>query len=223
MSNEVKELPKATLVSRQVLTLADIAKQNDTSRGSLRSLHITKDYTEATEGHVLIRVAKNDDNINEFPYEKEVEKFGENDSVNLNLETINKIAKNFLSKSSPIPILNDFLVVKDKDKTKAIVADEDNVVEIKPFDNPEEIDYPDTDSFVDMDKAMLKKEHTKVIFRLDILLLLLNTIKKLTSDKYASIEFHIDNPTKPIYVKVIGYQNVDLAKRIEALIMPQKI
>ena len=143
------------ILNRTNLELAAFASDDET-RPALRSVHIGRGYTEATDGHVMMRVAIPDLDANEFPSIEGMDCTSNGKEALIPADAAKTMAK-AIPRKSTLPILQN-LVWDARDSTdtelKFAVTDLDTVQRFNP--RPVEGPYPPVDNVIPKDNRVFQ-------------------------------------------------------------------
>ena len=186
---------KNRLLGREVLALTKIVdKDGGYNREGLTFVHIGKDYAEATDGRLLVKVpVKVDDG--EFPEINGIEETSED--VLIPAETLKKAFAQ-APKNAALPILNNVMLGKRGDKNVLVATDLESTSEIEIPHTDEH--FPDTETVL----TFPEKGHLQVRLSEKVLQNLLDFMKVAGKDK------------KKIYSINFTFYNGDGAVKIRA-------
>lgn len=184
---------KAILLSKAQADLKTFASK-DPTRLSLNYIHVTREYAEATEGHILVRVPHDGMSTKEWPAVKGVGQGLNGDSVLVDHKLIDKAFKH-TDKRPSLPILNYVHLSLDENESPILTAtDLESSVNI--HQRKADSTFPDTDAVIPTGRR--KKT---VCISADLLSILANWATK-HGPKGVGINFYIESPTDSILCKV---------------------
>jgi DNA polymerase III sliding clamp (beta) subunit (PCNA family) len=203
------------LLNKLNFLVAPFASKED-SRYTLKAVHVTPEYTEATDGHRLVRITTPKDSASEFP---RVPGFTPNGSPKSFLLPVD--AAKTIQKAVPkthIPVVNHAAITGTGDENKPVaiaVTDLDNPQVFQP--RPVTGQYPNTDIVIPKDDAAAVFQFT---VRADYLAELCKAIQDFAGDgKYrpgiATLTFY--GPSKAVRLDA---RNENTDQNLIAILMP---
>lgn len=212
------------LINKKNLAVAALASSDET-RPALQFIRVTKEYTEAVDGHVFARVSNPKVEDDDFPVipglkrtkvKKSKSRKTQKGGFDECLIPANQAVK--LAKMIPrggacrtLPILEHVQLVKDGDDIKAVVTDLDNptVIQIR---QDKDMKYPNCDKIMPADKPV-----ATICVNADLLIKVLKLAGTFDKDscKKVIIEFR-----KPESALVLKADNDD--QTFYGLVMPQR-
>jgi len=206
------------IINKHNLNVVKAASKDET-RPALNSLHVTPEYTEATDGHVLIRTEIPKLKLSDYP-ECEDSLTGRTKSYTVPVPDVVTAAKNM--KKSTLPILDMTARIACKGKKVQILSTNLDTVQSISSTNMEKGEtgnpYPDTD------QVFPAADREKITIRLDVavLTILIDYLKTAGKGKvYNTVDFEITpaNLSGPIIAKATTNEQ----QKILALVMPFRI
>jgi DNA polymerase III sliding clamp (beta) subunit (PCNA family) len=139
------------LINKHNISAVLPAISNEESRYTMRAIHITEQFTEATDGHRAIRVSNPADaDPKDFPCVPGFTPNGFKEGL-LSLDAAKQLVKAFPKRCGHMPILNHAAVTTHDDKLQLAVTDLDNPQVFNP--RPITGNFPDVQRVVDDAKA----------------------------------------------------------------------
>jgi len=210
---ESEEPKKKLLLNKQSLEMVAFASKNQ-SRYHMNSLHVTKDYVEATNGHILVRLShpKTAD-PDEFPVTPG-EPFDKIDFI-LPVESIKGIK---IPPKIRLPILANACLSKEGEMVSVSTTDLDimQTAKVRPVDG----EFPDTEQFIDKNIDEEEGNEWKMFtFNADNLKLLANYVSRQNGREQIPITFWIKDPEGPIHFR---FKFSDAEQEGRGVLMPMK-
>ena len=200
------------LVNKRALALK--AALGTADKGyDLDYLKLTENRAIATDRALLIELANPSQKlINDFPFVNDRDDVPSAQEAYLNKDVISKIEKN-LPKNPFHPIMENFFVLKAKDKYWIQIADDDGSTEISQ--RIPEIEYPDIPERLYEGR---KKEDTNAVYlNINELEKLIKVIKKI-NDEELRIKFYVQrDPNKPV---VFEFEEPSIDVSLRGVLMP---
>lgn len=210
---EKTEPKKRLLLNKASLEVVAFASKNQ-SRYNTNSLHVTKDYVEATDGHILVRLShpKTAD-PDEFPVTPG-EPFDKTDFI-LPIESIKGVK---IPAKIQLPILANACLSKEGEMISISTTNLDimQTAKVKPIDT----EFPDTEQFIDqsIDKET-DNEWRMFTINSDVLKLLANYVSKRNGREEIPITFWIKDPNGPVHFR---FRFTDTEQEGRGVLMPMK-
>ena len=204
------------LVNKKALALkAALGKSREEGGYDLDHIKLTENRAIATDGALLIELANPpQERIKDFPYTVKDENARPTDDAYLDKTMINRIEKN-LPKNPVQPILENFLVLKDRDNYKVVITDMDSNIEISQYKT--EMNYPDIPEW--LYEARDKEDTNAVYLSVDELEKLIKVIKKINYEELR-IKFYVQrDPNKPV---VFEFEEPSIDVSLRGVLMPMK-
>lgn len=210
MSKIIKS-KKKLLLNKSSLEIIVFASKEQ-KRYNLNSLHVTKDYVEATDGSILVRLSHPKGDPDEFPITSG-EPFDKIDFA-LPIESIKGIK---IPTKSPLPILLNSCLSKEGEAINISTTNLDTMqtVKIRSVDG----EFPDTEPIID--KSIDDKENNWLMFTLnsDTLKILTNYVSKQNGKPNIPITFWVKNSDGPIHFR---FRFFDTEQEGRGVLMPMK-
>ena len=180
------------LLGREVLALIGFVKKETEI---LSKVHITRDFAEATDGRILLRVPLQEDTEKEFPSVGDIDLNDED--ILVPAESLKKVFAN-APKNAVLPILSKVLIGRKNGKVVLVSTDLENESRI-------EIAMSD-DNFADTDKVMEFPEGgLKICISVELLEKVVDFVRKSNKKKADSIQkinFTFHGSNEPVRIQI---------------------
>lgn len=208
----VKGPKKKLLLNKSSLGIIAFASKEQ-SKYHINSLHVVKDYVEATDGYILVRLSHPKADPDEFP----VTPGDPFDKINfaLPIESIKRVK---IPIKVHVPILLNACFSKEKNMTNISTTNFEimQTVKIRPIDG----EFPDTEPIVDKSIDDEKNNQWKMFtLNSDILKILANYVSRQNGRDNIPITFWVKDPEGPIHFR-FRFSDTDQDGR--GVLMPMK-
>ncbi len=188
------EPKKKLLLNKQSLGMIVFASK-EVSRNNVHSLHLTKDYVEATTGTICVRLSHPKGDIDDFPVAPG-EPFDKIDFM-IPIDSLNGIK---IPMKTHLPILSNACLSKEGEMISISTTNLETMqtVKVRPIDG----EFPGTEQIFDKSIDIEENNEWKMFtLNSDLLKIIANYVSKQNGVENIPITFWIKNPDEPTHFR----------------------